>query len=52
MVTGNPFSAIIGEAARRQVDLFVMGEPRRQGYPDMFTGTTAERVIRFSRVPS
>jgi len=51
VVTGDPFSAIIGEAARRQVDLIVMGEPRRQGYPDMFTGTTAERVIRFSDRP-
>lgn len=51
VMAGDPLSAIIGEAARLQVDLIVMGEPRRQGYPDMFTGTTAERVIRFSDRP-
>ena len=51
VVAGDPFSAIIGEAAKRQVGLIVMGEPRRQGYADMFTGTTAERVIRFSDRP-
>jgi nucleotide-binding universal stress UspA family protein len=51
VVTGDPFSAIIGEGAKRRADLVVIGEPGKQRYVDLFVGTTAERVIRFSDRP-
>jgi nucleotide-binding universal stress UspA family protein len=51
VITGDPFSAIIGEAVARRVDLVVIGEPGKNRYADIFMGTTAERVIRFSDRP-
>ena len=51
VVTGDPFSAIIGEAVTHRVDLVVIGEPGKHRYADIFMGTTAERVIRFSDRP-
>ena len=51
VVAGDPFSTIIGEAAKRQAGLIVMGEPAGRGYVDLFTGTTAERVVRFGDRP-
>jgi nucleotide-binding universal stress UspA family protein len=51
IVAGDAFGAIIGEAARRRVGLIVIGAPASRGYSDLFVGTTAERVIRFSDTP-
>jgi nucleotide-binding universal stress UspA family protein len=51
VVTGDPYSAILCEAASRSADLIVVGEPSKHGYADLFVGTTAERVIRFSDRP-
>jgi nucleotide-binding universal stress UspA family protein len=51
VVTGDAFGAIIGEAARRRAGLIVIGAPASRGDADMFVGTTAERVIRFSNTP-
>jgi nucleotide-binding universal stress UspA family protein len=51
VVARDAFGAIIGEAARRRAGLIVIGAPAWRGYADMFVGTTAERVIRFSNIP-
>ena len=51
VVAGDPYSAILCEAASRSADLIVVGEPSKHGYADLFVGTTAERVIRFSDRP-
>jgi universal stress protein E len=49
--TGDPFSTIIGEAMTRAADLVVIGQPAKHRYSEIFTGTTAERVIRFADRP-
>lgn len=46
VVRGDPFVAIVEAAAREAADLIVLGAHRRQALRDIFTGTTAERVIR------
>jgi nucleotide-binding universal stress UspA family protein len=51
VLTGNVFSTIIAEAMARAADLIVIGKPGNHRYADLFTGTTAERVIRFSDRP-
>ena len=51
VVIGDAYSAILCEAASRSADLIVVGEPSKHGYADLFVGTTAERVIRFSDRP-
>jgi nucleotide-binding universal stress UspA family protein len=51
VITGSPFSTIIGEAIARAVDLIVVGKPGMHPYADLFTGTTAERIVRFSDRP-
>ncbi len=48
---GEPFSTIIAEAIAEKADLVVLGAPSRPPYPQMFVGTTAERVIRFGERP-
>ena len=51
VVTGDPYNAILCEAASRSADLIVVGEPNKHRLADLFVGTTAERVIRFSDRP-
>jgi nucleotide-binding universal stress UspA family protein len=51
VLTGNVFSTIIAEAIARAADLIVIGKPGNHPYADLFAGTTAERVIRFSDRP-
>jgi len=48
VLTGNVFSTIIAEAIARAADLIVIGKPGNHPYAELFAGTTAERVIRFS----
>lgn len=48
---GDPFAVIAGVAEREQADLVVIGAHRRQTLRDVFTGTTAERVIRTGSRP-
>jgi universal stress protein E len=49
--TGDPFSTIISEGVTRAADLLVIGQPAVRRYSEFFTGTTAERVIRFADRP-
>jgi nucleotide-binding universal stress UspA family protein len=51
VLVGDKFLTITKEAAKRSVDLILIGEPRKYRYDDFFVGTTAERVIRFSAQP-
>ena len=51
VVTGGAFNAIIAEAIARAADLVIIGNPTTDHYADLFTGSTAERVIRFSDRP-
>jgi len=48
VLTGNVFSTIIAEAIARAIDLIVIGKPGNHPYAELFVGTTAERIIRFS----
>jgi nucleotide-binding universal stress UspA family protein len=51
ILTGSAFNTIIAEAISRAADLIVIGKPGMHPYAELFTGTTAERVIRFSDRP-
>jgi nucleotide-binding universal stress UspA family protein len=51
VASGSVFGSIIGEANARAADLIVVGKPGFHPYADLFTGTTAERIIRFSDRP-
>lgn len=51
VLTGSVFSTIIAEGITRATDLIVIGKPGNHPYAELFTGTTAERVIRFSDRP-
>ena len=51
VTVGDPFAAIVDVLQRGRVDLAVMGGPGKRGLKELFTGTTAERVIRFSDEP-
>jgi len=51
VVTGSAFNTIVGEAVARAADLVIIGKPATHRYADLFTGSTAERVIRFSDRP-
>ena len=42
---------IIAEAMGRNAELIVIGKAGIHPYADLFTGTTAERVVRFSDRP-
>ena len=48
---GRPHAEIRAAATRHGADLIVVGEHRRDGWRDMFRGTTAERVVRTCGVP-
>src|SRR5581483_9701110 len=49
--TGDPFSTILTQSIDRSADLIIIGAPGKHRYADIFMGTTAERVIRFSDKP-
>jgi nucleotide-binding universal stress UspA family protein len=49
--TGDAFRVIADEAEARAADVIVLGAYRRQLLRDVFTGTTAERVVRTAGRP-
>ena len=51
IATGCVFSTIIAEAVSWNAELIVIGKAGIHPYADLFTGTTAERVVRFSDRP-
>jgi nucleotide-binding universal stress UspA family protein len=51
ITSGTVFTTIIGEAVGRGAELIVIGKAGIPSYADLFTGTTAERVVRFSDRP-
>lgn len=51
VVVGDPFAAILEALRSLQADLAVIGGPGKRGLKELFTGTTAERVIRFADQP-
>jgi nucleotide-binding universal stress UspA family protein len=51
VTVGEPFAAILDEAAHAKTDLVVMGQPGKRGLKELFTGTTVERVTRFGDGP-
>jgi nucleotide-binding universal stress UspA family protein len=51
VIEGEPFSAILGEAHRALADIVVLGLHAKLGFPELFTGTTTERVVRFADRP-
>ncbi len=48
---GEPFTTIIDEAHKLNAELIVLGQPAKSGFKELFTGTTADRVVRFSDLP-
>ena len=50
-LVGNPAAIIAVTAARRAVDLIVIGTHGRTGVPHLFMGSVAERVVRSSPCP-
>ena len=51
VVVGDPFEAILESLRSQKADLAVIGGPGKRGLKELFTGTTAERVIRFADQP-
>jgi nucleotide-binding universal stress UspA family protein len=51
VVVGDPFEAILEALRIQNPDLAVIGGPAKRGLKELFTGTTAERVIRFADQP-
>ncbi len=51
VLSGDPYSTIIVEGIMRSADLLVVGEPAKLRRQDLFLGTTAERVARFTDRP-
>jgi len=49
--SGDPFAIILKWAKERNADLVVLGEPGKKGLKELFVGTTAERVVRYSDRP-
>jgi nucleotide-binding universal stress UspA family protein len=48
---GDAVTAVVAEADARDADLIVLGQPEKHRLEDRLTGTTAERVIRYTRRP-
>lgn len=46
LLKGEPAEVIVGLAAKRSIDLIVMGTVARTGIPGLFIGNTAETVLR------
>jgi nucleotide-binding universal stress UspA family protein len=51
VVVGDPFAAILEALRSLKADLAVIGGPGKRGLKELFTGTTAERVVRFADQP-
>jgi nucleotide-binding universal stress UspA family protein len=51
VAVGDPFAEIVDVLQSGRVDLAVVGGPGKRGLRELFIGTTAERVIRFSDQP-
>jgi len=51
VTVGEPFATILEEATHCKTDLVVVGQPGKRGLKELFIGTTAERVARFSDEP-
>ena len=51
VVNGRPAEQIVEQARRREADLVVIGTHGRSGLDHALIGSTAEKVVRFSRVP-
>src|SRR5262249_40301590 len=51
VAVGDPVAAIVAEAESRDADVVVLGQPGKHRIKELFAGTTAERVIRYSRRP-
>jgi nucleotide-binding universal stress UspA family protein len=51
VLTGSAFSTIIAEAISDAAELIIIGKPGTHPFSELFVGTTAERVIRFSDRP-
>jgi nucleotide-binding universal stress UspA family protein len=48
---GQPWMAIVQQARDLEADLIVVGTHKNHGIADLFTGTTLERVAKFSDTP-
>jgi universal stress protein E len=51
VVVGDPFAAILEALRSVHAELAIIGGPGKRGLKELFTGTTAERVIRFADQP-
>jgi nucleotide-binding universal stress UspA family protein len=51
VLVGDPFANIVDVMRIQQIDFAIVGGPGKQGLKELFVGTTAERVIRFSDEP-
>ena len=51
VVIGNPAATIAATAAKRGVDMIVMGTHGRSGFSHLFVGSVAERVVRCAPCP-
>lgn len=51
IVAGLPYEQIIGQAEEKTADLIVLGTHGRTGLDHVLFGSTAEKVVRKSKVP-
>ena len=51
IVPGLPYEQIIGQAEEKSTDLIVLGTHGRTGLDHVLFGSTAEKVVRKSKVP-
>jgi len=51
IVSGLPYEEIIGQADEKGADLIVIGTHGRSGLDHVLFGSTAEKVVRKSRIP-
>jgi nucleotide-binding universal stress UspA family protein len=51
LITGDPVSAIIGEASKPGYDVLVVGTHGRTGMTKLLLGSVTEKLIRLSPIP-
>src|SRR5882724_6448239 len=51
LITGDPVTAIIGEASKLGYDLLVVGTHGRTGMTKLLLGSVTEKLIRLSPIP-
>ena len=51
IVPGLPYEQIIGQAEEKSADLIVLGTHGRTGFDHVLFGSTAEKVVRKSKLP-